>query len=103
MLKVKFYCTHLKLGSRRSNQNFKHFEFLLYKKKSKTPKTTCSFSIHTYGKLIRFLLSDHADTQFSTIVGDYRKQKQINKDWFNKLCFVNKQHQLRMPRPPITA
>lgn len=101
MLKVKFYCTHLKLGSRRSNQNFKHFEFLLYKKMSKTPKT--SFSIHTYGKLISFLLSDHADTQFSTIVGDYRKHKQINKDWFNKLCFVTKQHQLRMPRPPITA
>lgn len=62
MLKVKFYCTHLKLGSRRSNQNFKHFEFLLYKK-------ICSFSIHTYGKLIRFLLSDHADTQFSTSWG----------------------------------
>lgn len=69
MLKVKFYCTHLKLGSRRSNQNFKHFEFLHYKKMSITPKTTCSFSIHTYGKLIRFLLSDHADTQFSTSWG----------------------------------
>lgn len=69
MLKVKFYCTHLKLGSRRSNQNFKHFEFLLYKKMSKPPKTTCSFSIHTYGKLIRLLLSDHADTQFSTSSG----------------------------------
>lgn len=72
MLKVKFYCTHLKLGSRRSNQNFKHFEFLLYKKLSKTPKTTCtvvSVYIHVYGKLIRFLLSDHADTQFSTSWG----------------------------------
>lgn len=69
MLKVKFYCTHLKLGSRRSNQNFKHFEFLLYKKMSKTPKTTCSFSIHTYGKIIRLLLSDHADTQFFTSWG----------------------------------
>lgn len=39
----------------------------------------------------------------SLLVGDYREHKQINKDWFNKLCFVNKQHQLRMPRPPITA
>lgn len=67
MLNIHFYCTHLKLGSRRSNQNFKHFEFLLYKKMSKPPKT--SFSIHTYGKLIRFLLSDHADTQFSTSWG----------------------------------
>lgn len=67
MLNINFYCKHLKLGSRRSNQNFKHFEFLLYKKMSKPPKT--SFSIHTYGKLISFLLSDHADTQFSTSSG----------------------------------
>lgn len=106
MLKLKFYCTHLKLGSRRSNQNFKHFEFLHYKKMSKTPKTTCSFSIHTYGKLISFLLSAAVLTMLirnSLLVRDYREHKQINKDWFNKLCFVNKQHQLRMPRPPITA
>lgn len=66
MLKVKFYCTHLKLGSRRSNQNFKHFEFLLYTKNVKNPK---NYMLHTYGKLIRFLLSDHADTQFSTSWG----------------------------------
>lgn len=67
MLNINFHYTRLKQGSRRSNQNFKHFEFLLYKKMSKTPKT--SFSIYTYGKLIRFLLSDHGDTQFSTSWG----------------------------------
>lgn len=71
MLNINFSCTHLKLGSRRSNQNFKHFEFLLYKKCQKPQKlhvvSVCS--IHTYGKLIRFLLSDHADTQFSTSWG----------------------------------
>lgn len=104
MLKVKFYCTHLKLGSRRSNQNFKHFEFLLYKKKSKTPKTTCSFST-VYIHMVNLSTSCFLTMLIrnSLLVGDYRKHKQINKDWFNKLCFVNKQHQLRMPRPPITA
>lgn len=101
MLKVKFYCTHLKLGSRRSNQNFKHFEFLPYKKMSKTPKTTCSFSIHMVNLSASCFLT--MLIRNSLLVGDYREHKQINKDWFNKLCFVNKQHQLRMPRPPITA
>lgn len=67
MLKVKFYCTHLKLEDQTKILNILNFYFI--KKLSKTPKTTCSFSIHTYGKLIRFLLSDHADTQFSTSWG----------------------------------
>lgn len=105
MLNINFSCTHLKLGSRRSNQNFKHFEFLLYKKMSKTPKTTCSFSIHTYIYMVNLSASCFLTMLIrnSLLVGDYREHKQINKDWFNKLCFVNKQHQLRMPRPPITA
>lgn len=36
------------------------------------------------------------------LVREHREHKQINKDRFNKLCFSNKQHQMRMPRPLIT-
>lgn len=102
MLKVKFYCTHLKLGSRRSNQNFKHFEFNFIKKSQKPQKLhVVSVYIHMVNLSASCFLT--MLIRNSLLVGDYRKHKQINKDWFNKLCFVNKQHQLRMPRPPITA
>lgn len=102
MLKVKFYCTHLNLGSRRSNQNFKHFEFNFIKKCQKPQKLhVVSVYIHMVNLSASCFLT--MLIRNSLLVGDYRKHKQINKDWFNKLCFVNKQHQLRMPRPPITA
>lgn len=103
MLKVKFYCTHLKLGSRRSNQNFKHFEFLLYKKKCQKPPKLHVVSVYIHMVNLSASCFLTMLIRNSLLVGDYRKHKQINKDWFNKLCFVNKQHQLRMPRPPITA
>lgn len=81
-----------------------YFEFLLYKKLSKTPKTTCTV-VSVYIHMVNLSASCFLTMLIrnSLLVGDYREHKQINKDWFNKLYFVNKQHQLRMPRPPITA
>lgn len=73
-----------------------------FKKKIKCKKPQKLISVYIW---LLFALNTFFWTMLTCpfrLVREHREHKQINKDRFNKLCFSNKQHQMRMPRPLIT-